>query len=273
MVTAREKQMSEYLAQFIRNNNIESVEQLKLLLEQPEYYVVLPVAVLELKNISSSAKLLYAEIVVLSKKTGWCNATNKYLGEKIGLSGETVKQLIKELKDNSLIDYIISRNKGTWRKIKVTWFPTGAKGRVRVTRRVGQKPPDKKDSLIKLKKESKEPDDSLLSFKEELNAGHLSDQDRLQAIKALFIERVKAQKNFDYLCTPKDDAAAKSFIQIINPPDYNKLIHWFMDKCKKSQDHLSLSSCLSKDTVNQYNKYKYHYGEYTYLSPETLKWV
>ncbi|MBU5669627.1 helix-turn-helix domain-containing protein [Peptoniphilus sp. MSJ-1] len=67
-----------------------------------EYYINIPSKVLENKNLSDKAKILYGQINRLSSK-GNCWASNKYLGDLIDATPRTVTRLIKKLKDNYLI--------------------------------------------------------------------------------------------------------------------------------------------------------------------------
>jgi hypothetical protein len=48
------------------------------MLENPNYYAILPANVRYDKNLSANAKLLYAEISALSNKDGYSWASNSY---------------------------------------------------------------------------------------------------------------------------------------------------------------------------------------------------
>jgi len=89
-------------------------------------FAVIPMSILENKNLSANAKLLYGEIMALSKKSGLCYATNEYMADMIGLSKRSIPQILKELSGCGLIFVDIKRSKkGTYRNILVSFFNKG----------------------------------------------------------------------------------------------------------------------------------------------------
>ena len=56
------------------------------------YFAVIPATVLFNNQLKPNAKLLYALITALSNKEGYCYASNKYLGEKLGVDHKTVSR-------------------------------------------------------------------------------------------------------------------------------------------------------------------------------------
>lgn len=89
-------------------------------------FAIIPMSILENAELSANAKLLYAEITALSKKSGKCYATNEHLGRVLGLSGRSIPPLIKELSGCGLVIVDIKRNKeGTYRNILVSYFNDG----------------------------------------------------------------------------------------------------------------------------------------------------
>lgn len=71
--------------------------------EKPGYWAVLTPEVRYDGKISSSAKLLYAEISALTTATGYCYATNSYFQRLYGITERTVIRLIRELESRGVI--------------------------------------------------------------------------------------------------------------------------------------------------------------------------
>lgn len=69
----------------------------------PSYWVVIPANIRYNKNISSSAKLLYGELIALSNKYGYAFPSNKWLGGLYGISSRQVTRLISELVTAGLV--------------------------------------------------------------------------------------------------------------------------------------------------------------------------
>ena len=130
IIDKREKSIETKIAELLISKGIYTLEQVEELLE-PSFFAVIPISILEKKGISANSKLLFAEIIALSKKSGKCFATNKYLGERLGLSERTIPGLLKELQDDALILVNIKRDKeGTFRDIKVCQVGASSNGEV-----------------------------------------------------------------------------------------------------------------------------------------------
>lgn len=81
----------------------------------PNGYGLMPMDVLEDRNLSASAKLLYTLIQSFSAKTGKCWASNETLAERLGMDHpDSVTRLIRELKKHK---YIHVESKGYRGKI------------------------------------------------------------------------------------------------------------------------------------------------------------
>lgn len=78
----------------------ESEKQFK---EKPRCYAVLSADIRFDRELSSTAKLIYAEIELLSRKSGYCFASNAYLAWLYGISERQVLSCIKALSERGYI--------------------------------------------------------------------------------------------------------------------------------------------------------------------------
>lgn len=67
-----------------------------------DYYTITPKCVLEDRNISFSAKVLYGQLNRLQGEDG-CWASNQYLAELLGVSTRSIRDIIKSLEENEFI--------------------------------------------------------------------------------------------------------------------------------------------------------------------------
>jgi len=155
VIDKRKKSIEIEITEFLISKGIYTLEQVKELLE-PDFYAIIPISILEKKSISANAKLLYAEIMALSKKSGKCFATNEYLADRMGLSKRTIPSLLKELRDDLLIQVFIKRNKdGTYRDITVLLI--GDRGaRRKAIRGIAKRRGQKRNRQREIDKENKE---------------------------------------------------------------------------------------------------------------------
>lgn len=84
-------------------------------MEQKSYYAILPAYVRYDKELSSTAKLLYAEITALCNEKGYCWATNQYFSDLYSVSDRQIRRILKQLVDKKYIKIVIDKN--TNRKI------------------------------------------------------------------------------------------------------------------------------------------------------------
>lgn len=79
----------------------------------PAYWAVLPAKVRYDRELRPNAKLLYAEITALADATGFCWASNDYLGQLFGLSKDAVKRLISSLAKKGYLTVEVVRDPQT----------------------------------------------------------------------------------------------------------------------------------------------------------------
>ena len=89
----------------------------------PGYTALLPPRVRYDQELRSTGKLLYAEISAMADVTGFCWATNRYLADLLGISRNTVTELLAELEDHGYIMISVIRdenNQVTERRLYIT---------------------------------------------------------------------------------------------------------------------------------------------------------
>ena len=59
--------------------------------------------VMQNKKLVNGAKLLYFEIVAMSKKTGYCYANNKFLSDKFGIDKRSIQRYLSQLEAEGII--------------------------------------------------------------------------------------------------------------------------------------------------------------------------
>lgn len=108
-------------SEYLRKKGVKSVADLEKLFE-PSYYVVIPVDILESTKLSATAKLVYAEICALSRRSGYCFASNGHLADMTGNSQRTITRAVTELAKAKLIILQMSTSpKGIHRNIVVSY--------------------------------------------------------------------------------------------------------------------------------------------------------
>ena len=66
-------------------------------------YLKIPMFIADDMIIGHSGKMLYARLLLLTYKEGYCYADNTYLGILIGVGARRITKLLKELSDNNYI--------------------------------------------------------------------------------------------------------------------------------------------------------------------------
>ena len=79
------------------------------------FYAIIPAYVRYDQELSSTAKLLYAEITALCNEKGYCWATNKYFAELYCLTTRQIQHILKQLEKKNYIKIIVEKK--TKRKI------------------------------------------------------------------------------------------------------------------------------------------------------------
>lgn len=77
---------------------------------QPNFWAVLPAIVRYDKKLSSTQKILFAEISALTNKDGYCWASNSYFADLFGISDTQVSTSISKLKKEGYITSDVENN-------------------------------------------------------------------------------------------------------------------------------------------------------------------
>ena len=83
-------------------------------------YIKIPIWVFNNYQLSAGAKLLYSLILSLSKKDGYCYASNIYLSKLLAVSVRTVTSKLNELIEENLIE--IENPRGRNRRLYIAEF-------------------------------------------------------------------------------------------------------------------------------------------------------
>lgn len=82
------------------------------------FFAIIPMFILERNDVTATAKLMYAAIMGLARKTGYCYASNDFLAMRMGMSTRSVTRPIVELQTKGLIEIHLEKFPGgTKRKI------------------------------------------------------------------------------------------------------------------------------------------------------------
>ncbi len=79
------------------------------MITEPTYYAVIPAKVRYDNNLSSSEKLFYGEITVLTNSTGKCWASNSYFSNLYKVSTSTISSWVKKLNEAGYISVSYER--------------------------------------------------------------------------------------------------------------------------------------------------------------------
>lgn len=68
------------------------------MVRDPEYYTIVPAQLQSDKRLKATEKILYADILTLSNKNGYCHARNAYFANRYGVENRTIQRWIQNLR-------------------------------------------------------------------------------------------------------------------------------------------------------------------------------
>lgn len=84
--------------------------------EELSFFVSIPGALLENENLEPSCIILYAHLSGLSRKHGYCYATNAYLASRMKCDESTIRRLLASLKGEGFIEIETNKNGIHWQR-------------------------------------------------------------------------------------------------------------------------------------------------------------
>lgn len=79
----------------------------------PSYYAVLTGPLLDDRELSANAKILYASITTMTDRKGYCAASNHELADRFGWGERTVTRLVSQLQERGFVRYVMRTNEET----------------------------------------------------------------------------------------------------------------------------------------------------------------
>src|SRR3990167_4459996 len=73
-------------------------------------WCLIPPTIVSRRDLTSNEKLIVGRVIGLSTKSGYCYASNKWLGKQFGLSGGSTSNIISSLVKKQLLKREVIRN-------------------------------------------------------------------------------------------------------------------------------------------------------------------
>jgi hypothetical protein len=93
--------------------------------EQDTGWCLIPPQIIAREDLSANEKIIFGRIMGLTKRDGYCWASNSWLGQQVGVASITVSHIVNILKEKGLIRVTLLRKnkKITTRHIFITLVP------------------------------------------------------------------------------------------------------------------------------------------------------
>lgn len=111
------------LGRLVMSLGIKDAGDLRRAITEPAIFVVIPASILERTDISSTEKIVYGEILALSRRSGICFATNVHISQTLGIAERTIRISLSNLVKVGLVKVQLKRGKkGTYRNIELVGY-------------------------------------------------------------------------------------------------------------------------------------------------------
>mgnify|MGYP001063077557 CR=1 FL=1 len=209
------------------------------------FWAFIPSITLEDKNLSSTAKLILAEIYALSDQNGVCYPSNKHFSELLGISEIQVSRCINQLKRENWISIEILKEKGNLRIIRINLEGINKKLKTsyqKVKEGYYQKCKERKYNIEKIQLENTSIEGVLPNS---LNS--------VSVIRDYFVQKCQELKGFQpEMNYTKEGALIKKRLKKYTIEQLKDLIDKYFNSYVGEKFGWSLSICLSSPVINQW---------------------
>lgn len=253
------------------NDSEKELPEQKIITKREATHILIPIELWANKDLPVLAKILLAEIDSLSRKTGYCYASNEYLAEFLNVSPGRISQLLSLLKKQ---DFIVEEGRNNpfnshdkrhlflqesaFRKLKAAF------------RKLNYIYNTSKEVLKDYKKNSDaesiaspENPSPIISrtgnaAKQRASTHKKTPNLDIQRVVDYFKDKVKSELKFDPVIEARDYKTIKDRLKQFRYDEIKGIIDWCLqsDKAQWQRDHTTLSSWLNANTINQYKASK-----------------
>jgi len=209
------------------------------------FWAFIPSIALEDKSISSTAKLILAEIYALADQNGICYPSNKHFSELLGISEVQVSKCINQLKRGGWIKVEILKEEGNLRVIRINLGGISKKLKTsyqKVKEGYYQKVKERKYNIEKIQLENTSIEGVLTNS-----------PNGVSIIRDYFSQKCQELKGFkpemDYA---KEGALIKKRLKKYTIEQLKDLIDKYLNSYVGEKFGWSLSVCLSAPVINQW---------------------
>jgi hypothetical protein len=216
------------------------------------FWAFIPSIALEDKTLSSTAKLILAEIYALADQNGVCYPTNKHFSELLGVSEIQVSRCINQLKGGGWIQIEILKEEGNLRIIKINLGGISKKLK-RSYQKVKEGYYQKVKEVLskKLNRETQLENININISSKEGVLTNTYEQNEVSIIRNYFIQKCQELKGFKpEMSFAKEGKLIKEKLKRYSVEQLKDLIDKFFNSQVGERLGWTLSVCLSAPVIN-----------------------